>query len=131
MLNGDSQMSDQMSFLKAECEWFEVCLEARITGYLEQKENTDFPLPPPVEYSIKSGEPDRKSEGYLAIVQEYQLGLTERLVMMLAMMPTLKPHVLDLLFTKNEYTGRPFSEFGGVTGAVSYTHLTLPTILLV
>ncbi|NOS93275.1 MAG: ATP-binding protein, partial [Cyclobacteriaceae bacterium] len=39
----------------------------------------------------------------------------ERLTIMLAAMPHLRPNLLDVFFTKNAHFDRPFSEFGGAT----------------
>jgi hypothetical protein len=40
-----------------------------------------------------------------------------RLVVLLAMVPHVRPQLLDVLWTRNEATGRGFTEFGGLHGA--------------
>jgi hypothetical protein len=53
---------------------------------------------------------------YGATVLEYGLGPQERLVLMLALIPHVRPQMLDLFLMKNEQVGRPFTEFGGAGG---------------
>lgn len=53
---------------------------------------------------------------YAQLVQKHQMGLPERLVLLLALMPHVKPHLLDILHIKNQTYDVPFTEFGGVKG---------------
>ncbi|WP_297338278.1 ATP-binding protein [Algoriphagus sp.] len=53
---------------------------------------------------------------YGKLVRRHQMGLPERLVLLLALMPHIKPHLLDILHIKNQTYDVPFTEFGGVKG---------------
>jgi hypothetical protein len=50
------------------------------------------------------------------IVKHYQMGLTERLILLMALAPHIQPHLLDVFFIKNADYDRSFTEFGGVKG---------------
>ena len=53
---------------------------------------------------------------YASLVRDGGLCLEERLVLLLALVPHLRPHLLDLLFVRNPNGDRGFSEFGGRKG---------------
>ena len=54
---------------------------------------------------------------YADFVNYYKLNKEERLVLMLAIIPHLQPHLLDVFFSVNKELGRGYTEFGGVKGA--------------
>jgi ATPase family associated with various cellular activities (AAA) len=54
---------------------------------------------------------------YAGFVKYYQLSISERLLLMLAMVPYLQPHLLDVFFSLNKKSGRGYTEFGGVKGS--------------
>lgn len=63
--------------------------------------------------------PDPPSLGespYAAFVREHALDARERLVLTLALVPHVKPQLIDVLWMKNAAIDRGFSEFGGVQG---------------
>lgn len=94
--------------LGRECDWFNQVLEARFQHYFGQP-GTDFFYP---EAPDLSGD----ASDYAQTVRELDLDEDERLVLMLAMMPQLRPHGLDLFFTQNKLYGQRFTEFGGSRG---------------
>lgn len=53
---------------------------------------------------------------YAEFVKYYKLTTNERMVLMLALVPQVQPHLLDVFFTQNKYTGRGYTEFGGLRG---------------
>jgi hypothetical protein len=96
--------------LAAELGWFERVLETRIALHFEQPATVDdiHALPPP-------DLADDPSE-YAAIVHELAMGFDERLLLMLALVPHVRPQLLDLLFVRNRNLDRGFTEFGGWKG---------------
>ena len=103
--------------LEREMFWFHRVLEARVNGYFgDSGENTEDPLsiaPPDLSAPELSGPGDGCY--YTRLVKHYQLNIYERLVLMLALAPDLKPEFLDILFTQNSNFERGFSEFGGIS----------------
>jgi AAA+ superfamily predicted ATPase len=106
-LNEDSHSTIHVAAILSEIDWFVRVLDFRFTNYFS---------PDPSELEIESIEPpdlttDRSH--YAALVRDYNLEYDERLTILLAAMPHLRPNLLDVFFTKNAHFDRPFSEFGG------------------
>ncbi|MFK7937380.1 MAG: ATP-binding protein [Saprospiraceae bacterium] len=95
------------SCLERELDWFTIALEVRFKNYFNQSELADFPVPP----NLENDESD-----FAQMVLQNGFGTAERLVLGLALAPHLRPHILDLFFTKNPQLDRPFTEFGGYIG---------------
>ncbi len=101
--------------LEKEMAWFHRVLNARFRHYFrESAKETDLPaplsIPPP---DLEEGE----ASGYYGrLVNHYQPATEERLVLMLALAPDIKPEFLDIFFTQNSDFERGFSEFGGILG---------------
>jgi hypothetical protein len=53
---------------------------------------------------------------YADFVNYYKLNREERLLLMLAIIPQVQPHLLDVFFSVNKTLGRGYTEFGGVKG---------------
>lgn len=51
---------------------------------------------------------------YAEFIHKYNLNAAERLVLILALAPHIKPGILDILSSKNQEYDRRFSEFGGL-----------------
>lgn len=107
-------MSD-LNFTNAECleqemVWFQELLILRGKITFEQSHQ---------EEEIRQiNLPDLSSSTspYASLVQSFDMGLEERLILLLALMPHIKPHLLDILQIKNQNYDSPFTEFGGVKG---------------
>jgi len=98
--------------LEADLEWFARVLDARLKAYFggnaagagaEVREIA----PPSLE--------GRQSE-YAAFLRQHEVPPPVRLVILLALIPHVRPQMLDVLWTKNEATQRGFTEFGGAHG---------------
>lgn len=96
--------------LSQEMAWFSRILDRRIKLYFEQGEELAEvrELPPP--------EVSQDASFYARLINDENFGSAERLVMILALIPHLRPQMLDIFFTSNENFNRGFSEFGGVQG---------------
>ncbi|WP_373524356.1 ATP-binding protein [Aquiflexum sp.] len=53
------------------------------------------------------------SSDYASLVKKYNMVLEERLVLILSLIPHIRPSILDILHLKNENFDIPFTEFGG------------------
>lgn len=53
---------------------------------------------------------------YAEFAAFYKLSVQERILLMLALIPHIQPHLLDVFFTTNRALNRGYSEFGGVKG---------------
>ena len=95
--------------------WLERVIESRIKHYFEQKEFT-------LEFcGIEYPRSGNNTSPYGDFIQFEHLSLLERLALILALIPDIKPKVFDIFLSRNEATQLPFTEFGCVTrGDVLY-----------
>lgn len=92
--------------IEAEIRWFEAVLDLRFRAHAGQAE-MDAPMPsaPPL-----SG----RDDAYAALCRGAGIGDSERLILILALIPSLRPRALDPLLIRNQATDRCFTEFGGI-----------------
>lgn len=99
--------------LEQELSWFAAVLDLRFSHYFgspETQTNTsDIRTLSPPEFSDASS-------GYAQIVHENQFGFDERLLLILCLIPHIRPQALDIFFTQSQVTGRIYTEFGGWKG---------------
>lgn len=96
--------------LEQEINWFSRVLQARICLYFEQG----------CDYSditeITAPDLSQDSSEYARLVREFDMNFNERLVLVLAFIPHVRPQVLDTLFIRNKNLDRGYAEFGGWHG---------------
>lgn len=98
--------------LEAEVEWFTEVMEARLSLHFG---------PGGADADVRSIEPPdlRNDESeYAQLVRECGMKFEERIVLILALIPHIRPQLLDAFFVNNKNTDRGFTEFGGVRGKV-------------
>jgi DNA polymerase III delta prime subunit len=97
-------------FIREEIAWFQRVLELRfkIHAGAERWHDLLASVKPP---------PHRAKQGpYAELIRRFAFGPAERLVLMLAFAPYIRPDVLDPFLIQNESMQRRFTEFGGLTG---------------
>ncbi len=103
----DDALTGNARDLGEELEWLTDVLKARLSGYFQMAEPRPAPLqiPPP--------EPGDSAFGH------FVRGLTaqERMVLALALIPHVKPQLLDVLWARDPDTERGFTAFGGWHGS--------------
>lgn len=94
--------------LQAELAWLSTILQTRLELHFHQETpyQSIYELTPP-EIAAKEG-------SYANFIQVHKLNFEERLLLVLALAPHVKPEVLDILLTKNKDYDRRYSEFGGL-----------------
>lgn len=111
MESTDTKLDESNAFsLEREMDWFNRVLEARIQIYFEQEREID---------EIRDLEPPDLSaddSGYARLLRQYEMNFNERLVLILALLPHVRPQLLDLLFIRNKNLDRGYTEFGGWQG---------------
>jgi hypothetical protein len=97
--------------LERELDWFADVLDTRLKLY--------FRKPCAVASVFEIAPPDlhESPSPYARFVSHYEWTFIERIVVLLALIPLIRPQLLDVLWSKNEATERGFTEFGGLHGA--------------
>lgn len=96
--------------LQKEIAWLSEVLNTRFDLYFgkDTKYKNIFEIPLADFSSDKSV--------YARFIKHYNFSFAERLAIILALAPHLKPQLLDIFFIKNSKFDRIFTEFGGITG---------------
>ena len=97
--------------IERELDWLAEVVDIRLKSYFDKDRTNKSP-------SLLPDAPNLEDvDGSFAQFISYnQLNLAERLLLILTMTPYLRPQLLDVMWTKNEATGRGFTEFGGAAG---------------
>lgn len=97
--------------LEREIKWFSDVLSARFNAYFAQAgaQPEDIRSHAPPDLAKDPSE-------FARIVQECGMGFDERIVLILTLIPHIRPQALDLFFTSNKNIERGFTEFGGWKG---------------
>lgn len=98
--------------LDAELDWFARILETRLNLYFGIESScSDIRqhVPPDIEHD---------GSEYARVVRENGMSFDERLVLVMALIPHVRPQALDALLLANKNTESRFSEFGGVRGKI-------------
>ncbi|HVG46489.1 MAG TPA: ATP-binding protein [Longimicrobium sp.] len=96
--------------IDTEAEWFRAVLELRLRVHAGERPpcGLEDAVPPPALPA--AGSP------YADVVRSLELNAAERLLLVLAYLPHVRPHLLDPFFIRNQALDRPFTEFGGYPG---------------
>jgi hypothetical protein len=103
-------LKDNAHDLESELAWFAEVLEARLGAYFAAggpRRDARQIAPPSL---------DGKQSDYARFLRTHDVPPSIRLVLLLALIPHVRPQMLDVLWTRNEATQRGFTEFGGVHG---------------
>ena len=86
----DLILNNSLPTLAKELEWLEETISFRLKDYFEQVVGAELPLMPDL----------KKDDSYYAqFIRYYGLGEIERLVMIIALAPHLRPSIFDIFFT--------------------------------
>ncbi len=135
------RLTQNAATLAGEITWFAKLVNARLHDYFPGREVAIKPEKDPVRvrklFRRKSPEPgivtsvqvDKAAEGdvvvappdlsgdhsvYAEFVNYYKLSADERLLLIMALVPHVQPHLLDVFFSVNAALGRGHTEFGGI-----------------
>lgn len=94
--------------LERELAWFAEVLDTRLRLHFGQDcafSSIDELIPPDALHPESM---------YAGILSHYQMSVEERLILLLALVPHIRPQLLDVFFVKNGNVDRGFTEFGGI-----------------
>lgn len=93
--------------LEQELSWFVALLDARFSAYFAEGPTA------PAAGAIEPPDLAGSESSYATLVRRSALAEAERVALVLALVPHLRPELLDIFFTKNSVFDRRFTEFGG------------------
>lgn len=116
--NDASESSEQWGhFIELEIAWFQEILDLRLKDYMGQEEtDRSWESTSDLVEGYPPPELPKNRSPYADVVEEMGLGAAERLVLLLAFLPHIRPQVLDAFFLRNRPIDRGFTEFGGREG---------------
>lgn len=97
--------------LEREIVWFSQICDLRFQAYFTDNESD-------IRLSDACPAPDlwEESCAYSEVITNLELGYEERVIIMLALIPHLRPQLLDMFCLQNLTLARPYSEIGGWRG---------------
>jgi DNA polymerase III delta prime subunit len=93
-----------------EIKWFREILKTR--SLLNAKQECNYKS----VYDIAPPRLNGSKSAFAAFINEHQLDFEERFLLSLALVPHVKPELLDMFLVKNENTQQIYTEFGGKRG---------------
>jgi len=105
--------------------WCEQVISVRLNLYFKQETPYNSVL------EVIAPNVASYSSPYGLYVQQADLTFVERLALVLALLPAIKPSILDVFLYKNEATERPYTEFGcqELSGCIYATGETLAFLI--
>jgi hypothetical protein len=111
--------------LDLELQWLSRVIDVRFRLYFKQESDiADIHLVQPPDLAASSSP-------YAEFVQQHALSFDERIALVLALVPHIRPQLLDVFFTKNGTYDRRFTEFGGIFTEAGYFRPTGSTLAFV
>ncbi len=104
-------MSASSKTLENELDWYSRVQDVRLEIYFEQTSYDSI-------YVVAPPTLDGDQSDYAQLVQTHDFQFDERLILILALIPHLRPQLLEILLIINKNTGRNYAEFGGWKGQV-------------
>lgn len=103
----DIAFNKSIATLEKELKWLSEIINYRIGVYFQQTGDFHYPEPPDLS----------DDDSYYAnAIRSYGFGSQERLLIMIALAPHVRPAIFDIFFSKNERFDRVYAEFGGIKG---------------
>lgn len=103
------EITDRLAHtINREIDWFKAVVDTALTLYFKNESDKES------IFSIAPPDVTGDTSPYAAVIHDLNLNFEERLVLILAIVPYIKPNLLDVFLIKNQNLNSEFSEFGGV-----------------
>ena len=96
--------------IENELQWLKQIIDYRFDVYFSRETTVNS------IYEIIPPELSSDNSMYASLCKKFDLDLSARLVLILALTPHVRPQLLDPFFVKNSDFNRGFTEFGGIKG---------------
>ena len=105
-----NELTDNARDLDLDMDWLTEVLHSRLNCYFEKPDAiADV-------FSVAPADLSNSHSFYAQFIANHKLSIAERLILILALIPHIKPQLLDVFWVQNSTTARGFTEFGGVKG---------------
>lgn len=117
MLNINDPLTRNARSLGRELKWLEQVIDTRIklsfgnTGPGEKVESSYQSI-----YDVPMPDLEQDNSIYAQVVKKFEFDAAQRIILLLALVPHVRPQLLDVFFVKNAKFDRYFTEFGGMRG---------------
>ncbi|WP_437971299.1 ATP-binding protein [Sorangium sp. So ce260] len=101
-------LTDNARDLERELDWLARVLDARLKSYFGK----EIPRPDALQIAPPSLADSRSP--WAEFIREHDVSPAVRLIVLLGLVPHVRPQLLDVLWIRSEATQRGFTEFGGV-----------------
>ncbi len=101
------KLKDSLTTLDQELKWLGEMIIYRFADYFEQTTQFEYPQAPDLS---------EDDSYYASVLREFDLDDIARLLILIGLVPHLRPSVFDIFFTKNAKFDRYYAEFGGLKG---------------
>ena len=105
-----TKIASNAADVNKEISWFREILKTR--SLLNSKKETKYSS----VYDIRPPELNGSESAFASFINEHQFDFEERFLLALALVPHVKPELLDMFLVKNESTQQIYTEFGGKKG---------------
>lgn len=99
-------LKPSLQTIENEINWLEQVIDFRFDEYFRQEREVAYPTAPVLD----------DDSYYSSLINNNDFGLHERLLIIITLVPHIKPTVLDTFYTKNANIDRVYTEFGGIKG---------------
>jgi hypothetical protein len=116
VIPGDEIAAACLRDLERELAWFVRLLHLRLRRYFppgDASTAAGTPVDGPDVGDLPPPEHGDSPSPWAGFLRDHPLGLVERAALVLALVPHLRPQLLDVFFTRNSTFDRRFTEFGG------------------
>ena len=110
----DARLNATARDLDTDLHWLAAVLQRRLDTYFGEPLSN-----PPLPDTLAPPDLGASDSPYALLLRQRAPSPAQRLILLLALAPQLRPQLLDVLWARNNATQRGFSEFGGVQGAAS------------
>ncbi len=106
----NEKIKNNAADIEKELKWFREILKTRslLNARKESRYKDVYEVPPPVYEGSRSA--------FARFLKKYRLDFEERFLLALALVPHVKPELLDMFLVKNNATQEIYTEFGGKKG---------------
>ena len=110
----DARLNATARDLDTDLHWLAAVLQRRLDTYFGEPLSN-----PPLPDTLAPPDLGASDSPYALLLRQRAPSPAQRLILLLALAPQLRPQLLDVLWARNNATQRGFSEFGGIQGAAS------------